>query len=65
MLNDIRFTIPKGKRVTLFGTSESGKTTMEKLLLKYYEPEQGEVLIDRADINETSNRRARDSESLF
>ena len=32
---------------------------MAKLLLKYYEPEQGELLIDGVDINEISNKSLR------
>lgn len=59
VLNDISFTIPKGKKVALVGSSGSGKTTMVKLLLKYYEPEQGEILIDGVDINEISNKSLR------
>lgn len=49
----------KGKKVVLVGSSGSDKTTMAKLLLKYYEPEQGEILIDGVDINEISNKSLR------
>ena len=59
VLNDISFTIPKGKKVALVGASGSGKTTIAKLLLKYYEPEQGEITIDGVDINEISNKSLR------
>ena len=52
VLNNISFTIPKGKKVALVGESGSGKSTIAKLLLKYYEPENGEILIDGVDINE-------------
>lgn len=55
VLKDISFTIPKGKKVALVGASGSGKSTIAKLLLKYYEPENGEILIDGVDINEYSN----------
>lgn len=55
VLKDISFTIPKGKKVALVGASGSGKSTIAKLLLKYYEPEDGEILIDGVDINEYSN----------
>ncbi|OYO41575.1 ABC transporter permease, partial [Lachnotalea glycerini] len=55
VLKDISFTIPKGKKIALVGASGSGKSTIAKLLLKYYEPENGEILIDGVDINEYSN----------
>ncbi|NLD47463.1 MAG: peptidase domain-containing ABC transporter, partial [Clostridiaceae bacterium] len=59
VLQDISFTIPKGKKVALVGGSGSGKSTIAKLLLKYYEPENGEILIDGMDINELSNESLR------
>ncbi|MFA9377905.1 MAG: peptidase domain-containing ABC transporter [Lachnotalea sp.] len=55
VLKDISFTVPKGKKVALVGASGSGKSTIAKLLLKYYEPEKGEILIDGVDINEYTN----------
>lgn len=59
VLKDISFTIPKGKKVALVGTSGSGKSTIAKLLLKYYEPEAGEILMDGVDIKEYSNHSLR------
>ena len=55
VLNNISFSIPKGKKVALVGASGSGKSTIAKLLLKYYEPENGEITIDGVDINEFTN----------
>lgn len=55
VLNNISFCIPKGKKVALVGASGSGKSTMAKLLLKYYEPENGEITVDGVDINEFTN----------
>ncbi len=54
-LKDVSFIIPKGKKVALVGASGSGKSTIAKLLLKYYEPEEGEITIDGVDINEYRN----------
>ncbi|MDQ2086712.1 peptidase domain-containing ABC transporter [Herbivorax sp. ANBcel31] len=61
VLKNLSFSIPKGKKVALVGSSGSGKSTIAKLLLKYYEPEMGEILIDSMDINELSNESLRKS----
>lgn len=59
VINNLSFIIPKGKKVALVGASGSGKSTIAKLLLKYYEPEAGDIQIDGADINEYSNASVR------
>lgn len=41
----INLTFPEGKTTAIVGTSGSGKTTILKLLLRYYEPEEGEILV--------------------
>ena len=55
VLNNVSFSIPQGKKVALVGASGSGKSTIAKLLLKYYEPENGEITIDGININEYKN----------
>ncbi len=55
VLKDVSFTIPKGKKVALVGASGSGKSTIAKLLLKYYEPEEGEITIDGINIKDYRN----------
>lgn len=59
VLKNISFTIPQGKKVALVGASGSGKSTIAKLLLKYYQPEEGEITIDGADIQEMDNESLR------
>lgn len=59
VLKNVSFTIPQGKKVALVGASGSGKSTMAKLMLKYYEPEDGEILIDGVDIGEYDNQSLR------
>jgi ATP-binding cassette, subfamily C, bacteriocin exporter len=54
-LKNVSFTVPKGKKVALVGASGSGKSTIAKLLLKYYELEEGEITIDGTDINDFRN----------
>ena len=53
------FTIPKGKKVALVGQSGSGKSTITKLLLKYYEPESGEIDVNGVNLDEYSNQSVR------
>ena len=60
-LKNVSLKISKGKKVALVGASGSGKSTVAKLLLKYYEPESGEILINGEDIRGYSNRSVRKS----
>ena len=46
VLKDINLVIPKGKTVALVGQSGSGKSTMVDLIPRYYDVQEGEVLID-------------------
>lgn len=52
VLRNVSINIPKGKKVALVGESGSGKTTISKLLLKYYSPEEGEIIINGNNIEE-------------
>lgn len=46
VLDNISFSIPKGKIVALVGSSGSGKSTIADLLTRYYAPTSGEILLD-------------------
>ena len=54
-LSHVSFTIPYGKKVALVGSSGSGKSTITKLLLKYYEPEDGEIDLNGVNLAEYTN----------
>ena len=54
-LDHVSFTIPAGKKVALVGSSGSGKSTITKLLLKYYDPEDGEIDVNGVNLAEYSN----------
>lgn len=56
-LNDVSFTIDKGKRIALVGENGAGKTTIVKLLSGFYHPTSGEILINGKNI-ETIKRRS-------
>ncbi|MCR5050976.1 MAG: ABC transporter ATP-binding protein/permease [Paludibacteraceae bacterium] len=60
VLSDINLEIPKGKTVALVGQSGSGKTTLTDLLPRFYDPQQGAVLLDGTDIREFSTHDLRD-----
>ena len=46
VLNDVSFTIPAGSFTALVGKSGSGKSTVAKLLSRYYDPTTGNIIID-------------------
>ena len=50
VLKDINLKIEKGKTVALVGQSGSGKSTLVDLIPRYYDVQQGEVLIDGIDV---------------
>mgnify|MGYP002777000255 FL=1 len=50
VLNDINLLIQPYQTVALVGRSGSGKSTLVKLLFRYFEPEQGAILLDGQDI---------------
>lgn len=59
VLNDINLTIEAGKVTAIVGTSGSGKTTLLKLLLGFYEPIKGQVLLGNTPLNRYSDSRWR------
>jgi ATP-binding cassette subfamily B multidrug efflux pump len=50
VLQDLSLTIRAGERVGLVGHSGAGKSTLVNLLLRFFDPEQGRILIDGQDI---------------
>jgi ATP-binding cassette subfamily B protein len=45
-LKDLSISIRPGERLAIVGVNGAGKTTMVKLLCRFYEPEEGEILLD-------------------
>ena len=52
VLKDINLTIPKGKTIALVGQSGSGKSTLVDLIPRYYDVQEGEVLIDGINVKD-------------
>ena len=51
-LHDFNLTITPGETVALVGPSGAGKSTVFQLLLRFYDPQQGKVLLDGVDIKQ-------------
>lgn len=61
VLNDINLRLPLGKTIAIVGSSGSGKTTLVKLLLKLYEPTNGEINISGVSLSNIENHFWRDN----
>lgn len=49
-LHEVSFSIKAGERVAIVGPSGAGKTTLYQLALRFYDPQQGHVMLDGVDI---------------
>ncbi|MEZ5982353.1 MAG: ABC transporter ATP-binding protein/permease [Parvularculaceae bacterium] len=58
-LRDVSFAIPAGSFVGLAGPSGAGKSTILKLLFRFYDPENGRVLIDGEDVRDLTQNSLR------
>jgi ABC-type multidrug transport system fused ATPase/permease subunit len=60
-LNDVKFTVSAGKKTAIVGINGAGKTTIVKLILRYYDPDFGAVLINGRDLREYNVRSVRNA----
>ncbi len=51
-LSDVSFEIPAGKTVALVGTSGAGKTTTAQLLMRFWDPDSGRIVLNGADLRD-------------
>ncbi len=51
-LNNVSFQIKPGERVGIIGRTGSGKSTIEKLMLKFYQANEGNILVDDTEIQQ-------------
>jgi len=59
ILHDISFTVPAGHRVAIVGSSGAGKSTISRLLFRFYDVDSGSITIDGAKIREVQQRSVR------
>jgi ATP-binding cassette subfamily B protein len=64
VLKDVSFTIPRGKRYALAGVTGGGKSTVINMLLRFYDPQKGRILVDGIDIRDISLRNLREKFGL-
>ncbi len=64
ILKNISFEIKPGKRVALVGPSGSGKSTITSLILRFYQPEEGSILLDGHNISDLRLKDMRDQIAL-
>ena len=60
VLSNISLSIPEGKTTAIVGMSGSGKTTILKLLLRFYEPQKGNIRIGAGQLSQISFRHWRE-----
>ncbi len=64
ILNKVNLTILPGQTVALIGTTGVGKSTIANLVNRFYDPQEGKVLIDGVDIKEVTLTSLRDNISM-
>ncbi|MCI1660790.1 ABC transporter ATP-binding protein [Bifidobacterium psychraerophilum] len=52
VLENVNFTVSKGQTMAFIGSTGSGKTTLVNLLMRFYDPSSGEILVDGVNIRD-------------
>lgn len=61
LLNDLNFKIRSGQSVAIVGPSGSGKSTIISMIQRFYDPEEGAILIDGMDLRSVKQKSLRNS----
>ena len=59
ILHDVDFTIPSGKTLAVVGTTGAGKSTLSRLLFRFYDASSGRISIDGQDIRNVTQQSLR------
>lgn len=52
ILKNVKFAVPQGKRVGIAGSTGIGKTTLVSLIIRFYDPDEGQILLDGVDLRD-------------
>lgn len=63
-LNDISFKIKSKETIAIIGKNGSGKSTLVKLIARFYDPDEGCILLDKVDLKNLSLQKLQDSISF-
>jgi ATP-binding cassette, subfamily B, bacterial len=58
-LDDVSLVVPPGQTLALVGATGAGKSTLAKLVARFYDPDEGRVLIDGHDLRDVTERSLR------
>lgn len=61
IINDFSATVKPGQKVAIVGPTGAGKTTMVKLLMRFYDVNAGEILVDGHNVKDFNRRELRDA----
>jgi ATP-binding cassette subfamily B protein len=59
IIKSISFTVPNGKKVAIVGPTGAGKSTISRVLFKFYNPKEGSIYINNININKVSQESLR------
>ncbi|MDA7811122.1 ABC transporter ATP-binding protein/permease [Candidatus Pelagibacter sp.] len=59
IIKNISFNVPNGKKVAIVGPTGAGKSTISRLLFKFYDPKEGNIFINNTNINKISQNSLR------
>ena len=59
IIENVSFTVPNGKKVAIVGPTGAGKSTISRLLFKFYNPKEGNIYINNTNINKVSQESLR------
>lgn len=61
LIQDFNFKVESGKTIAIVGPTGAGKTTLVNLLMRFYEPQEGAIVLDGQNISKVSRDTVRDA----